>query len=200
MPDPLDIVLATRNPGKIRELRALLKPLPVRLLTADEVGGLPPVEEDQSTLEDNARKKALVVHRHTGRPALADDTGLEVMALDGAPGVHSARYAGEDASDAANRGRLLRALADKDDRRAQFRTVVAFAEGGEVHCVEGICRGQILREERGTEGFGYDALFVPVGETRTFAELSPEEKNAISHRGQALRKLADYLRERLEAE
>lgn len=197
MPDPLDVVLATRNPGKIRELRALLKPLPVRLLTEDEVGDLPVVEEDQPTLEGNARKKALVVHRHTGRPALADDTGLEVMALDGAPGVHSARYAGEDASDAANRARLLRELRGVEDRRAQFRTVVAFAEEGEVHCVEGVCRGQVIREERGTEGFGYDALFVPAGETRTFAELSPEEKNDISHRGQALRKFVDYMRERL---
>lgn len=197
MTDSFDIVLATRNPGKVRELRDLLAPLPVRLLSADEAGGLPPVEEDQPTLEGNARKKALAAHRHTGRPALADDTGLEVMTLDGAPGVHSARFAGEEASDAANRARLLRVLVDKDDRRAQFRTVVAFAEGGEVHCVEGICRGQILREERGTEGFGYDSLFVPVGETRTFAELSPEEKNAISHRGRALQKFVDYLRERL---
>ena len=184
----LDIVLATRNPGKVAELRALLADLPVRLRSAAEVEGAPEVEEDAPTLEGNAAKKARALHAHTGLPALADDTGLEVAALGGAPGVHSARYAGPAADDAANRARLLRDLAGRADRSARFRTVLAYLDAaGALHTFEGVCRGRILHEERGTGGFGYDALFVPEGETRTFAELAPEEKNAISHRAQALR-------------
>ena len=197
MKEPMEIVLATRNPGKVREVRALLAGLPVTLRTAASFAGAPEVVEDAPTLEGNARKKALALHRHTGLPALADDTGLEVMALGGRPGVHSARFAGPDADDAANRAKLLRELSGAADRSARFRTVVAFAEDGEVRFFEGVCPGRILEEERGAGGFGYDALFVPEGETRTFAELGPAEKNAVSHRGRALRKLAAYLRARL---
>ena len=196
MKEPMEIVLATRNPGKVRELRALLARLPVTLRTAASFAGAPEVVEDAPTLEGNARKKALALHRHTGLPALADDTGLEVTALGGRPGVHSARFAGPDADDAANRAKLLRDLAGAADRSARFRTVVAFVEDDEVRLFEGVCPGRILEEERGAGGFGYDALFVPEGETRTFAELTQEEKNAVSHRGRALRKLAAYLRER----
>jgi len=123
-----------------------------------------------------------------------------VTALGRRPGVHSARFAGPDADDAANRAKILRELSGASDRSARFRTVVAFAEDGAVRFFEGVCPGRILEEERGAGGFGYDALFVPEGETRTFAELSPAEKNAVSHRGRALRELAAYLRARLGEE
>ncbi len=197
MEPPITIVLATRNPGKVAEIRALLADVPVQLLAAADIEGAPDVDEDAPTLEGNASKKARVLHVHTGLPALADDTGLEVDALGGRPGVHSARYAGPAVTDVANRARLRRDLAGASGRAAQFRTVVAFAEAGTVRYFEGVCKGHILDEERGAGGFGYDALFVPEGESRTFAELTPAEKNALSHRGHALRKFVAYLRERL---
>ena len=197
MPDLKSIVLATRNAGKVAEIQALLEGLPVRLVSAAEIDGAPDVEEDAPDLEGNARKKAEALHAHTGLHALADDTGLEVDALDGRPGVHSARFAGPAADDAANRALLLEKLDGHTDRAARFRTVIALAEAGDVRYFEGVCRGRILEEERGTGGFGYDALFVPEGETRTFAEMGKREKNAISHRGRALRQATTYLRERL---
>lgn len=196
---PLIIVLATHNPGKVAELRALLADLPVELVSAAEVEGAPEVEEDAPTLEGNARKKAEALHAHTGLPALADDTGLEVDALGGAPGVRSARFAGPDADDAANRARLLRDLDGADDRAARFRTVLAFADGADVRFFEGVCPGTITESERGEGGFGYDALFQPEGEARTFAEMPAEAKNAVSHRGRALRAFADFLHQRMEA-
>lgn len=194
----MTIVLATRNPGKVAELRALLADLPVELVSAAEIADAPDVEEDAPTLEGNARKKAEVLHAHTGLSALADDTGLEVDALGGAPGVRSARFAGPEADDAANRARLLRDLEGASDRSARFRTVLAFADGDDIHSFEGICGGQITESERGEGGFGYDALFQPEGETRTFAEMPAEAKNAVSHRGRALRAFADFLHDRLE--
>jgi len=191
------LVLATRNPGKVAELRALLSELPVEITSAAETGA-PEVEEDAPTLAGNARKKALALHAHTGLPSLADDTGLEVAALGGRPGVHSARYAGPEADDAANRQRLLTDLAGASARAARFRTVLAFADAaGAVHLFEGICEGAITGGERGEGGFGYDALFAPEGEARTFAEMSREEKNAVSHRRRALDAFAVWLRERL---
>ncbi len=195
---PLTLVLATRNPGKVAEMRALLAALPVILCPAAEVPGAPAVEEDAPTLEGNARKKALALHVHTGLPALADDTGLEVTALGGRPGVLSARYAGPAEDPAANRARLLRDLHDATDRSACFRTVVALADGETVHLFEGVCPGTILSEERGEGGFGYDALFVPQGDHRTFAEMSAAEKNAVGHRGRALRAVTAYLKTRLQ--
>lgn len=193
----MNIVLATRNPGKVAELRTLLADLPVELVSAADIDGAPDVEEDASTLEGNARKKAEALHRHTGLPALADDTGLEVETLGGAPGVHSARFAGPDADDAANRARLLRDLDGADDRSARFRTVLAFADGGDVQFFEGTCEGEITESERGSKGFGYDALFQPEGEAQTFAEMSAESKNKISHRGRALQQFAVFLRNQL---
>jgi XTP/dITP diphosphohydrolase len=191
------IVLATRNPGKVAELRALLADLPVELVSAADIDGATEVEEDAPTLEGNARKKAEALHRHTGLPALADDTGLEVGALGGAPGVHSARFAGPDADAERNRARLLRDLEGATDRQARFRTVLAFADGGDVQFFEGVCEGQITEAERGKGGFGYDALFQPEDETQTFAEMPAEAKNRISHRGRALRSFAAFLRDRL---
>jgi XTP/dITP diphosphohydrolase len=193
----LKLVLATRNPGKVAEMRMLLASLPVTLYAASEFPGAPEIDEDRPTLEGNARKKAEALHAFTGLPALADDTGLEVAALDGRPGVHSARYAGPEADPAANRELLLRELAGAAERSARFRTVVALAEDGQVRCFEGACTGRILEAERGEGGFGYDALYAPDGTDQTFAELSTDEKNAISHRGRALRAVASYLRDRL---
>lgn len=193
----MKIVLATRNPGKLYEMRSLLSGLPVQLISADEVNGAPFVKEDAATLEGNAARKAQALYEYTGLSSLADDTGLEVNALGGRPGVHSARYAGERSDDAANRRLLLKNMEGVEKRDARFRTVVAFVESdGTLHYFEGICAGTIIDEERGEGGFGYDPLFVPEGADLTFAELSAEEKNAVSHRGRALRPFAAYLRDR----
>ena len=197
---PLRLVLASANPDKAREITAILSAsLPVTLLArpADAAE----VAEDGETLLDNARLKARALVAATGTAAVADDTGLEVDALGGAPGVYSARYAGEDATYADNVAKLLRELAGLADhggaRRARFRTValVAFAEGAEVWA-EGTVEGTIAPEQRGSQGFGYDPVFVPDGgDGRTFAEMRPEEKDAMSHRGRAFRALARRLAE-----
>ena len=197
MPTPFQLVLATRNPGKVAEIRALLDDLPVTLIPADDVAGAPAVEEDRPTLQGNARKKAEALHAHTGHPTLADDTGLEVDALGGAPGVHTARFAGPDASFADNNAKLLDVLSDASDRSAQFRTVVAFVDGDDVRYFEGICRGHIAEAPRGEQGFGYDPLFIPEGTSKTFAEMSAEQKNAISHRKRALAQFSAFLHNRL---
>lgn len=197
--DGMKIVLATRNQGKIQEMRVLLSELPVELISAADLTTAPEVAEEAASLEQNAAMKARTLHGYTELPSLADDTGLEVRALDGRPGVRSARYAGELADDAANRKRLLRELADVSNRRARFRTVIAFVEKqGVLHFFEGICPGTITHEERGSGGFGYDSIFVPEGLEQTFAELPLHEKNAVSHRGRALSEFAAYLRERLK--
>ncbi|NBB73520.1 MAG: RdgB/HAM1 family non-canonical purine NTP pyrophosphatase [Bacteroidetes bacterium] len=200
MAESFTLVLATRNPGKVAEMRDLLADLPVRLIPADALDAPPDVEEDAPTLRGNARKKADALHRHTGHPALADDTGLEVEALDGAPGVHTARFAGPDATPAENNEQLLQVLQGADTRRARFRTVVAFVDGKDVHDFEGVCEGSIAEAPRGDEGFGYDPLFVPEGEQQTFAEMSAAQKNAISHRKRALHQFAVFLQARLEAQ
>jgi XTP/dITP diphosphohydrolase len=188
----LTLVCASANPDKVVEIAAILgdevrlEPRPVDV--ADVV-------EDADTLEGNARLKATAIARATGRPAIADDTGLEVAALDGAPGVFAARFAGEDATYADNRAKLLAALDGVADRRARFRTVamVAWPDGRET-VAEGACDGMIAEEERGGRGFGYDPVFVPVeSDGRTFAEMSDEEKNALSHRARALRNLLNRL-------
>lgn len=189
----MKIILATRNRGKIEELQALLRTLPVEIVAAGSIAGAPDVEEDGATLEANAEKKAAALAVFTGHPALADDTGLEVAALGGAPGVRSARYAGEDATDADNRRRLLDALTGETNRRARFRTVLAFADGGSARFFEGVCEGEITQEERGEKGFGYDSIFRPDGFQKTFAEMPQHDKNAISHRGRALRAFASFL-------
>ena len=191
------LVLATRNAGKVRELRAVLRALPLVLVSAADIPGAPEVEEDASTLCGNALKKAAALSTVTGHWALADDTGLMVAALGGAPGVHSARFAGPMCAPEANRRKLLDLLRSAQDRTAEFRTVLALKMDGITECFEGICPGRIARRERGTGGFGYDAIFVPAGMNRTFAELGAQEKNALSHRGQALRACAAYLTERL---
>ncbi len=188
-----ELVLATRNRGKVAEIKQLLQERPIIIRTLDDFPEVPEIVEDAATLEGNALKKAEVVHRITGLPVLADDTGLEVDALDGRPGVFSARYAGPTATDAENRRRLLQEMEAKANRKARFRTVVVLIDEEGVHTFEGICEGVIGTEERGELGFGYDSVFIPEGYSRTFAELTPEEKNAVSHRGRALRQVIAYI-------
>lgn len=196
----MKIILASRNEGKIDEMRALLSDLPVEWISALDIESAPPVSEDAESLQQNAATKARALYEHTRLASLADDTGLEVQALGGRPGVRSARYAGELADDAANRKLLLRELEGVSNRQARFRTVIAFVDpDGHTHFFEGICGGTITLEERGTGGFGYDPIFIPDNLEHTFAELSAEEKNAVSHRGRALSEFAAYLRARLNA-
>ena len=188
----LTLVCASANPDKVAEIAAILGSAVVLEPRPPEV---PEVVEDADTLEGNARLKATAIARAAGRPAVADDTGLEVAALDGAPGVYAARYAGADATYADNRAKLLAALAGSADRRARFRTVamVVWPDGSEV-AAEGVCDGTIAERERGERGFGYDPVFVPAeGDGRTFAEMTDEEKHDLSHRGRAFRNLLTKL-------
>jgi len=191
---PSTLVLATGNPGKVDELRALLADLSIILVPAADLDNPPEVVEDAETLAGNARKKARAFHDHAARATLADDTGLEVAALDGRPGVHTARFAGPDATPDANKRRLLDELEGVADRRARFRTVVALVTAdGTAHTFEGICRGTITTAPRGTGGFGYDPLFQPEGHDQTFAEMPADAKNEVSHRRRALDALHDFL-------
>jgi XTP/dITP diphosphohydrolase len=189
----LRVVCASANPHKVAEIMELmsgivdLEPRPV---------GMPDVEENADTLEGNARLKALAVSMSTGMPALADDTGLEVAALNGAPGVRTARFAGEPPNDERNRARMLRELDGITDRSARFRTValLCFPDGREI-VAEGVCEGRIAESTHGDQGFGYDSLFVPRdGDGRTFAQMTRTEKQSLSHRGAAFRALATALR------
>ena len=194
---PTTVVVATGNPGKLAEMRALLGP-GVRVRSATELG-LELPEETGTTFEENALLKAQEIARQSGEIAIADDSGLVVEALDGRPGVYSARYAGPGASDAANRRKLLEALdgVPDDARSARFVSVIAIAFGpDDVVTAEGLCEGTIGREERGSGGFGYDSLFV-LPDGRTMAELAPEEKNRISHRARAMQMAVPMLRSRL---
>ena len=191
----MQIVLATHNRGKMEEMAAILRHLPVELLTLDafpEIGDIP---ETGNTLKENAFIKAETVHRLTGLPALADDTGLEVDALNGAPGIYSARYAGADATFDDNCQKMLKELhgIPVEKRTARFRTVIAFVNGGEKEWVEGVAEGRIIEEKRGIGGFGYDPIFYYPPLRKTFAELDSVEKNSISHRGKALRNFCGIL-------
>lgn len=193
------IVLASRNKDKIEELRDTLAPLGVELKSTYDFPGLEEVVEDQPTLEGNALKKARYVFKETGLPALSDDTGLEVDALDGRPGVYSARYAGESSTYQDNVDKLLDELAgvEMKDRGAQFRTVAAFVTAEQEYTFEGVCRGEILTDERGDKGFGYDPVFRPENYDQTFAELDAEIKNVISHRGKAIRQFYEWMKNNL---
>jgi XTP/dITP diphosphohydrolase len=187
---PLPVVLATRNAGKTEELRRLLADFPVVVMNLSNFGPMPPVEEDGTTFEENAVKKARSTAKVVGLPALADDSGLTVDALGGAPGVRSARYAGEHAADADNNAKLLKELEHEDNRAAAFVCVIAIAvPWGPALVYEGHCEGLITREQMGTEGFGYDPVFFYPPLQKTFAQLTTEEKNQVSHRGRALREL-----------
>jgi XTP/dITP diphosphohydrolase len=198
----MQLLVATRNRDKLKEIGAILADLELEILSAADVRNAPEIVEDAPTVRDNAIKKAVESAKATKMLTLADDTGLEVDALNGEPGVRSARYAGEEASYHENNRKLLAALHGiaVEKRSARFRCVIAIAdEKGLVDTVEGICNGVIVDQERGGGGFGYDPLFIPDGQVKSFGELSPDVKNRISHRAKALQKalavLSRYVRE-----
>lgn len=193
----MKLVLATHNKDKISELQAVLKDEQVSILTCDDFPGMPDVIEDGETLEENALKKAREIHQYTQLPVLADDTGLEVSALGGAPGVKSSRYAGEHASYADNVAKLLKEMSQipKEQREARFRTVMVYLDDRYQLMTEGEVQGQILEEVCGDGGFGYDPVFYYPPLKKTFSELTLQEKNNISHRGQALLTMIKILRE-----
>ncbi|MCK8825341.1 XTP/dITP diphosphatase [Fuchsiella alkaliacetigena] len=191
------LLIATGNEDKVKEINELLAELEVEVITPAQIGGIPEVVEDGETLEENAVKKASEVHEATGLATIADDTGLLVDALDGRPGVYSARYAGEDASYEDNNSKLLEELAGlpKSERSAKFQTIIALVDlKGKAHIIEGTCKGHIALEPLGENGFGYDPIFIPKGYKKTFAQLTPQEKNEVSHRGKALLKIKNYIK------
>ena len=191
----MEIVLATRNRKKVEEITRITKGMDISVLTIDDFPECPEVEEDGATFEENAVKKALTIARYTGKPALADDSGLEVYALNGAPGTLSARYAGEDANDTKNVEKLLYEMESVGNRRARFVCCIAFAmPGGEIKVFHGYAEGAIGTKPVGGRGFGYDPVFYPAGFDRTFAEISDEEKDSLSHRGKALKEFQRFLR------
>ena len=189
---PEQIVLSTGNPGKALELRALLSSLPARVTDLTAFPGAPEVVEDGTTLSENALIKARAIHKYCRLPALADDTGLEVTALGDLPGVHSARFAGPNCNARDNRAKLLDGLKGCRNRKARFVTVLALVGDAGEYLFEGQCQGHIAPEELTRGGFGYESLFVPDGFTQCFAQLTTEEKNAVSHRGAAARKLIRF--------
>lgn len=194
------IVLATNNQGKIKEILAILSGISLDIKTLKDFSNVPDLIEDGTTLEENALKKARTVFAFTKIPALADDSGLEVFALDKRPGVYSARYAGLKATYEENNRKLLGELKDVplDQRAAQFRCVAALVGGDFEELSDGICRGILTAELRGTEGFGYDPIFVPEGYNKTFAELPAQIKNRFSHRAIAFEKMKNILCNKLK--
>ena len=188
----MKIVFATQNANKVKEIQAQLSKN-VLIESLLDIGYLKELEETQATLEGNALQKARFVYKRFGKACFADDTGLEVNALNGEPGVYSARYGGEEKSFEKNMDKLLFNLADKKDRSAQFRTVIALIINGEEYLFEGICKGIITNEKKGSGGFGYDPIFKAEGNELTFAEMNLTDKNKISHRGIAVSKLIDFL-------
>jgi len=187
------LVAATNNQHKISEIRPLIEP-DFRILSLAEIGCQEELPETEDTLEGNSLQKAAYVYNNFQLPCFADDTGLEVEALYGAPGVFSARYAGEHKNSEENIALLLKNLSGNPNRKARFRTVITLIGLNGVEKFEGIVNGTILEEKRGQAGFGYDPVFQPDGYNKTMAEMSLEEKNLISHRGLAIKKLADYLK------
>ncbi len=193
----MEIVLATRNKKKVEEIKRVIGDMPIAILTIDDFPGCPVVEEEKGTFEENAAKKAIAVAHYTGKPSLADDSGLEVYALNNAPGVLSSRYSGEGADDSRNIGKVLhemRLIIDKE-RIARFVCCLALAfPDGRVEIFTGQVEGKIGREQKGSYGFGYDPIFYPKGHNRTFAEMTANEKDSLSHRGEALREFQKYLK------
>lgn len=193
------LVFATNNPHKLEEIRAILGSK-LEILSLADIGCDADIPETAGTLEGNALIKAHYVYDNYKLDCFADDTGLEVDALHGLPGVHTARYAYPDRHDPeANMIKLLEALRENNDRNARFRTVIALIEKGKEHLFEGVVEGVIAREKSGTQGFGYDPVFIPEGNSKTFAELGEDIKNTISHRVRAVQKLAEYLASRHES-
>lgn len=188
----MKIVFATNNAHKLREVQQTVGDK-FEIVSLRECGVVEDIPENEPTLEGNALAKARYIYSRTGLSCFADDTGLEVDALGGEPGVRSARYATDGHDDEANKRLLLERMEGKENRGAQFRTAMALILDGEEYLFEGVVRGEILTQECGDGGFGYDPLFAPEGRSESFAEMSADEKNAISHRGRAVRKLAEFL-------
>jgi len=191
------LVIASNNPGKIREIRSLLDG--VELLSLDDIGFETEIEEPFHTFEENALAKASAVHAFCGKNTFADDSGLCVRALNGAPGVDSAHYSGTR-NDEQNLRHMLAALEGAEDRSAYYKAVICLIWNDEVYYFEGVCEGIIIEESRGTSGFGYDPVFVPDGYGQTFGELPLAVKNEVSHRGKAIKKMAQWLKEAIAGE
>jgi len=189
----MKLIFASNNKNKIKEIKNQV-PDSIEILSLEDIGCMVDIPETADTIEGNALLKANYIKRHYGFNCFADDSGLEVDALAGAPGVYSARYAGEDKNDQANNAKLLSELEAKDNRKANFKTVIALHYNGEEHLFTGIIEGEILKEAQGEGGFGYDPLFQATGMTKSFAELTLEEKNAVSHRGKAVSQLVAFLK------
>lgn len=187
-----EIIFASNNKHKVAELQAVM-PHGIRMLTLEEAGIDIDIPEPHPTLEENAREKAVTIHKLTGKDCFSEDTGLEVLALNGEPGVRSARYAGEEKSFEKNTALLLSKLEGTTNREARFRAVICLIWKGSEHFFEGICNGQIIEAPRGDRGFGYDPVFVPEGSTKTFGEMTIEEKNEFNHRRKAADKLIHFL-------
>ena len=188
-----ELVFATNNAHKLEEIRAILGDK-MHVLSLNDINCHEDIPETADTLEGNAALKAEYIFNHYGKDCFADDTGLEVEALNGAPGIYSARYAGGEGHDSeANMTKLLANMEGKVNRKARFRTAICLIENGEKHLFEGIVNGEIISVRRGGSGFGYDPIFVPEGYTETFAEMGNDEKNKISHRARAVAKLCEYL-------
>ena len=190
----MDLVFATNNQHKLKELQAILGD-EFRLLSLKDIGCEEEIPEEQETLEGNASQKSYFIYNKYGYNCFADDTGLEIEALSGEPGVYSARYAGEEKSAEANMRKVLEKMAKINHRKARFRTVISLILNGKEQLFEGIVDGTILTEKHGEAGFGYDPIFQPDGFKQTFAEMELSEKNKISHRGRAVQKLVAYLKE-----
>ncbi|MHA7059475.1 non-canonical purine NTP diphosphatase [Aquimarina sp. M1] len=188
----MKLVFATNNLNKLKEVQALI-PTYIKLLSLSEIGCIEDIPETSSTIEGNAIQKAEYIKAHYGYDCFADDTGLEVDALNGEPGVFSARYAGETKDADANMNKLLDNLKDKKNRKAKFKTVIALLINGNLDTFTGICSGSIITEKKGDQGFGYDPIFLPKGFQETFAEIPLKEKNNISHRSKAVKKLIEFL-------
>lgn len=188
----MNLVFATNNKHKVEEIEAKLGGQ-VDILTLSDIGCTDEIPEEQETIEGNASQKSHYLYNKYGQDCFSDDTGLEVEALDGRPGVYSARYAGEQKNPEDNINKLLKEMDGITNRKARFRTVISLIIAGKEHLFEGIVEGKILTERHGNGGFGYDPVFMPDGYDKSFAELSMEEKNKISHRGRAVSKLFDFI-------
>ena len=188
----MKLIFATNNQHKIDEVKTVL-PGHFEILTLKEAGIDIDIPEPHDTLEENAKEKAITIYHITDTACFSEDTGLEVFSLDGEPGVHSARYAGEEKSFDKNIDKLLANLKDKEDKTAQFRAVICVIIEGNIDFFEGICKGRIMAERKGSEGFGYDPVFIPDGADKTFAEMGMEEKSIYSHRRKAVDKLVSFL-------
>jgi XTP/dITP diphosphohydrolase len=190
-----ELVIASNNKGKIKEIKELVTH--INLLSLRDIGFADEIPEPYHTFHENAHTKADTIHRFSGKNVFADDSGICVAALDGAPGVFSARYAGEGATDEANLNKLIDNMTGQADRRAWYQAVICLIWNSEAHYFEGTCQGTLLEQPIGDGGFGYDPIFVPDGHTQTFAQLAPEVKNAISHRGKAVRAMVEFINKQI---